>query len=40
MQCTPTGINAINADIQAMKDSEAKRKAMIEMKLAEDMMAG
>jgi hypothetical protein len=40
MQCTQTGINAINADIQVMKDGEAKRIATKEMKLAEDMMAG
>ena len=40
MQCTQTGINAINADIQAMKDGEAKRTAMKEMRFAEDMMAG
>jgi hypothetical protein len=40
MRCTQTGINAIHADIQAMKDGEAKRTAMKEMKLAEDMMAG
>jgi uncharacterized membrane protein (DUF106 family) len=40
MQCTQTGINAINADIQAMKDREAKKTAMKEMNLAEDMMAG
>ena len=40
VQCTQTGINAIYADIQAMKDSEAKRTAMEEMRFAEDMMAG
>jgi hypothetical protein len=40
MQCTQTGINAIHADIQAIKDGKAKRTAMKEMKLAEDMMAG
>lgn len=40
MQCTQTGISAIHADIQAMKDGEAKRIAMKEMKLAEDMKAG
>lgn len=39
MQCTQTRINAIHADIQAMKDGEAKRTAMKEMKLAEDLMA-
>jgi hypothetical protein len=40
MQCTQTNINVVHADIQAMKDGEAKRTAMKEMKLAEDMMAG
>jgi hypothetical protein len=38
-QCTQTRIDAIHADIQAVKDGEAKRTAMKEMKLAEDMMA-
>lgn len=40
VQCTQTSINAIHADIQAMKDGEAKRTAMQEIKLAEDLMAG
>ena len=40
VQCTQTRINAVHTDIQAMKDGEAKRTAMKEMKLAEDMMAG
>jgi hypothetical protein len=39
MECTETGINAMNADIQAMPDGEAKTTAMKEMQTAEDMMA-
>ena len=38
-QCTQASINAIRADIQSMKDGEAKRTAAKEMKLAENMMA-
>lgn len=38
-QCTQASINAIRADIQVMKDGEAKKTAVAEMKLAEDMMA-
>jgi hypothetical protein len=40
MRCTQTRINAIRADIQAMKDGEAKRTATKEMEMAEDMMTG
>jgi hypothetical protein len=39
MECTETGINAMNADIQAMPDGEAKTTAMKEMQMAEDMMS-
>ena len=39
MECTETSINAMNADIQAMGDGEAKTTAMKEMQMAEDMMA-
>ena len=39
MECNETSINAMNADIQAMPDGEAKTTAMKEMKMAEDMMA-
>jgi hypothetical protein len=38
MTCTETGINAMNADIQAMRDGEAKTRAMKEMDAAQDMM--
>ena len=38
MECTETSINAMNADIQAMPDGEAKTTAMKEMQMAEDMM--
>ena len=38
MECTETDINAMNADIQAMNDGEAKTTAMKEMEMAEDMM--
>ena len=34
-----TSVNAMNADVQAMNDGEAKTTAMNEMKMAEDMMA-
>lgn len=39
MECNETGMNAIQADIQAMDDGEAKTTAMQEMKMAEEMMA-
>jgi hypothetical protein len=39
MECTETGINAVNADIQSMNDGEAKTTAMKEMKMADEMMA-
>ena len=38
-QCNETAINAMNADIQAMGDGEAKTTALKEMAMAEDMMA-
>jgi hypothetical protein len=40
MQCSQTRINAIHADIQAMKEGEAKRTATKEMEKAADKMAG
>ena len=39
MECTETSINAMNADVQAMGDGEAKTTAVKEMRLAQDMMA-
>jgi hypothetical protein len=39
MECTETSINAMNADIQAMGDGEAKTTAAKEMQMAQDMMA-
>ena len=39
MECTETSLNAMNADIQAMNDGDAKTAAMKEMQMAEDMMA-
>jgi hypothetical protein len=39
VECNETGINAMNADIQAMDDGEAKTTAMKEMQMAQDMMA-
>ena len=39
MECNETGMNAVQADIQAMSDGEAKTTATKEMKMAEDMMA-
>ncbi|MBK5197512.1 MAG: hypothetical protein JJE37_04445 [Methyloceanibacter sp.] len=39
MECTETSINAMNADVQAMGDGEAKTTAVKEMQLAQDMMA-
>ena len=38
MDCTETSINAVNTDIQAMDDGEAKTTASKEMEIAEDMM--
>jgi hypothetical protein len=38
MECNETSVNAMNADIQAMPDGEAKTTAMKEMQMAEDMM--
>src|SRR4029079_12776758 len=38
MDCTETIINAVNTDIQAMDDGEAKTTASKEMAIAEDMM--
>lgn len=38
MTCSETGINAMNADIQAMRDGEAKTRAMKEMDAAQEMM--
>ncbi len=39
MECNETSINAMNADIQAMKDGDDKTMAMKEMQMAQDMMA-
>ncbi len=39
MACTETSINAMNADVQAMNEGEAKTSAMAEMKMAEEAMA-
>jgi hypothetical protein len=39
MECNETSVNAMNADIQAMPDGEAKTTAMKEMEMAEQMMA-
>lgn len=39
MECNETGVNAMNTDIQAMNEGEAKTTAMTEMKMAEEMMA-
>jgi hypothetical protein len=39
MECNETSINAMNADIQAMKDGDDKTTAMKEMQMAQDMMA-
>ena len=38
LECNETSINAMNADIQAMNDGEAKTTAMKEMGMAEAMM--
>ncbi len=39
MECNETSINAMNTDIQAMEDGEAKTTAMKEMEMAKGMMA-
>jgi len=39
MECTETSLNAMNADIQSMKEGEAKTTAMKEMQMAQEMMA-
>jgi hypothetical protein len=39
MECTEASINAMNTDVQAMNDGEAKTTAMKEMQMAGDMMA-
>jgi hypothetical protein len=39
MECSETGVNAMNADIQSMDDGEAKTTAMAEMKMAEEAIA-
>ena len=39
MECTETSINAMNADVQAMNEGEAKTTAMAEIKMAEEAMA-
>ena len=39
MECNETSVNAMNADIQAMPDGEAKTTATKEMQMAEQMMA-
>jgi hypothetical protein len=38
MECNGTSINAMEADIQAMSDGDAKMTAMQEMDMAKDMM--
>jgi|KBSMisStandDraft_5_1062788.scaffolds.fasta_scaffold485981_2 hypothetical protein len=38
IDCTETSINAVNTDIQAMDDGEAKTTAFKEMEMAEDLM--
>ncbi len=38
MECKKSSMQAVNADIQAMNDGEAKTTAMKEMKMAEEMM--
>jgi mono/diheme cytochrome c family protein len=38
MECNETTVNAMNADIQAMPDGEAKATATKEMQMAEQMM--
>jgi hypothetical protein len=39
MECNQTSLNAMNADIQAMPDGEAKTTAKKEIQMAGDMMA-
>jgi hypothetical protein len=39
LECNETSVNAMNADIQAMRDGDAKTAAMKEMQMAEKMMA-
>jgi hypothetical protein len=39
VQCNETGMNAMHADMQAMRDGDAKTKAMKEMDVAMEMMA-
>ena len=39
MECNETSTSAMNADIQAMNDGEAKTTAMAEMKMAEEALA-
>ena len=39
MECNETSVNAMNADIQAMRDGEAKTTAKKEMQMAEQLMA-
>lgn len=39
MECSETSINAMNADIQAMPDDEAKMIARKEMQMAEGALA-
>jgi hypothetical protein len=38
-ECNETAINAMKADIQTMSDGEAKTKAKMETKMAEEMIA-
>ena len=38
MECSDTAMNAMDADIQAMPDGEAKSTAMTEMDMAKEMM--
>ncbi len=39
MECTQTHINAMNIDVQAMDDGEAKTTATKELRLAEERLA-
>jgi hypothetical protein len=39
MECNETNINAMNTDVQAMRDGNAKTKAAAEMKMAKEKMA-
>lgn len=38
MECTLESVNAMKADIQAMADGEAKKTAMKEMQVAQEMV--